>query len=166
MLVFRRLGLSEPQPYKVQLRVVKSLISENDEGLHDEKVTQKLGNSVAALYSVPTAIFCFLRAQKPIAGIQTDNPFRRAVQYAVSATSITCINNFLVTVERRLCKRVKIIFQISLGGDTDTIGSMTGAIAGAFYGEEKINSNLLQHLEASEEFRILGDRLFELSVAR
>ena len=59
------------------------------------------------------------------------------------------------------------MFQISLGGDTDTIGSMTGAIAGAFYGEEKINDNLLRHCEASEEFRILGDRLFELvSVAR
>lgn len=129
------LGLSEPQPYKIQLRVMKSLISENDPS--DERVIQKLGNSVAALYSVPTAIFCFLRAQKPITGIQTDNPFRRAVQYA-----------------------------ISLGGDTDTIGSMTGAMAGAFYGEEKINSNLLLHCEASEEFRILGDRLFELSVAR
>lgn len=84
MLIFRRLGLSEPQPYKVQLCMVKSLISEDSEGLHDEKVIQKLGNSVAALYSVPTAIFCFLRAQKPITGIQTDNPFRRAVQYAVN----------------------------------------------------------------------------------
>ena len=92
MLVFRRLGLSEPQPYKVQLCTVKSLISENDdESLHDEKVIQKLGNSVAALYSVPTAIFCFLRAQKPITGIQTDNPFRRAVQYAVSTASINII---------------------------------------------------------------------------
>ncbi|XP_043792049.1 ADP-ribose glycohydrolase ARH3-like [Apis laboriosa] len=130
------LGLSEPQPYKIQLAIIKSLISENNEGPHDEKVIQKLGNSVAALYSVPTAIFCFLRAQKPIIGIQTENPFRRAIQYA-----------------------------ISLGGDTDTIGSMTGAIAGAFYGEEKISNNLLQHCEASEEFKILGDKLFEVSVA-
>lgn len=132
------LGLSEPQPYKVQLNIVKSLIAEADGAEpHDEKVVQNLGNSVAALYSVPTAIFCFLRAQKPITGIQTENPFRRAVQYA-----------------------------ISLGGDTDTIGSMTGAIAGAFYGEEKISSNLLQHCEASEEFRLLGDQLFELVVAK
>ncbi|XP_071871330.1 ADP-ribosylhydrolase ARH3 [Bombus fervidus] len=131
------LGLSEPQPYRVQLCMVKSLISEDGEASHDEKVIQKLGNSVAALYSVPTAIFCFLRAQKPITGIQTDNPFRRAIQYA-----------------------------ISLGGDTDTIGSMTGAIAGAYYGEEKISSNLLQHCEASEEFRILGDKLLELSIAQ
>lgn len=60
----------------------------------------------------------------------------------------------------------KDFFQISLGGDTDTIGSMTGAIAGAFYGEEKINNNLLQHCEASEEFKVLGDKLFEVSIAQ
>ena len=129
------LGLSEPKPYKVQLGILKTLISENDDGQHTEKVVEKLGNSVTALYSVPTAIFCFLRAQKPITGIQTENPFRRAIQYA-----------------------------ISLGGDTDTIGSMTGAIAGAFYGEEKISSNLLQHCEASKEFRTLADQLFDIAV--
>lgn len=60
----------------------------------------------------------------------------------------------------------KNFFQISLGGDTDTIGSMTGAIAGAFYGEEKISNNLLQHCEASEEFKVLGDKLFEVSIAQ
>lgn len=43
---------------------------------------------------------------------------------------------------------------------------MTGAIAGAYYGEEKISSNLLQHCEASEEFRILGDKLLELSITQ
>lgn len=60
----------------------------------------------------------------------------------------------------------KNFFQISLGGDTDTIGSMTGTIAGAFYGEEKISNNLLQHCEASEEFKVLGDKLFEISIAQ
>ncbi|XP_054003811.1 ADP-ribosylhydrolase ARH3-like isoform X2 [Hylaeus anthracinus] len=130
------LGLSEPQPYKAQLDIIKTLISESNEGPHEEKVVQKLGNSVTALYSVPTAIFCFLRAQKPITGIETENPLRRAVQYA-----------------------------ISLGGDTDTIGSMTGAIAGAFYGENNINSNLLQHCEASDEFRTLADQLFDKVMA-
>ena len=31
-----------------------------------------------------------------------------------------------------------IIYAISLGGDTDTIATMAGAIAGAYWGEEKI----------------------------
>jgi ADP-ribosylglycohydrolase len=36
------------------------------EDAHDEEVERTLGTSVAALYSVPTAIFCFLRACTPI----------------------------------------------------------------------------------------------------
>ncbi|XP_076294584.1 ADP-ribosylhydrolase ARH3 [Lasioglossum baleicum] len=130
------LGLSEPEPYTTQLNVLKDLISEEGEGPHDEKVVLKLGTNISALYSVPTAIFCFLKAQKPIGGIQTENPFRRAIQYA-----------------------------ITLGGDTDTIGSMTGAIAGAFYGEEEINSNLLRHCEDAEKFRKLADELFDVATA-
>ncbi|XP_078035897.1 ADP-ribosylhydrolase ARH3 isoform X2 [Augochlora pura] len=130
------LGLSEPKPYKTQLNVLKSLITTEGEGPHEETVALKLGTNISALYSVPTAIFCFLRAQQPINGIETKSPFRRAIQYA-----------------------------ISLGGDTDTIGSMTGAIAGAFYGEKEINSNLLQHCEDSEEFKNLADQLFDITMA-
>ncbi|XP_032685302.1 ADP-ribose glycohydrolase ARH3-like isoform X2 [Odontomachus brunneus] len=119
--------------YKDQLCAIKELISEDGDGPHDEKIVQRLGTDINALYSVPTAIFCFLRAQRPIKGIKTDNPLRRAIQYA-----------------------------ITLGGDTDTIASMTGAIAGAFYGEQKLSPLLLQHCEASEQFRELADQLLDV----
>ncbi|XP_001607700.1 ADP-ribose glycohydrolase ARH3-like isoform X1 [Nasonia vitripennis] len=129
------LDLVEAQPYKSQLNLIKKLLQEEgEENPIDDKVIKNLGNDISGLRSVPTAIFCFLRAQKPIKGIKTDNPFRRAVQYA-----------------------------ISLGGDTDTIGSMTGAIAGAFYGEEVISPNILQHLEASTDFKDLADDLFQVA---
>lgn len=78
---------------------------------------------------------------------------------------ISEIRLILIIVYSQKLKK-KDFFQISLGGDTDTIGSMTGAIAGAFYGEEKISNNLLQHCEASEEFKVLGDKLFEVSIAQ
>lgn len=52
--------------------------------------------------------------------------------------------------------------QITLGGDTDTIASMAGAIAGAYYGDDRINSNMLKHCECSEEFAKLGDELFDI----
>ncbi|XP_011136475.1 poly(ADP-ribose) glycohydrolase ARH3 isoform X1 [Harpegnathos saltator] len=120
--------------YKDQLCTIKELISENGDRPHDEKVVQTLGVGLNALYSVPTAIFCFLRAQRPIKGIKTDNPLRRAIQYA-----------------------------ITLGGDTDTIASMTGAIAGAFYGEEKFSPLLLEHCEVSEQFRELADKLLDVA---
>ncbi|EEB18428.1 ADP-ribosylglycohydrolase, putative [Pediculus humanus corporis] len=98
--------------YETQLTLMKNFFSKESPP-SDEEVVTKLGNSVSSIFSVPTAIYCFLRAQERIPKIDTDNPFRRAIQYA-----------------------------ISLGGDTDTIASMTGAIAGAFFGDEIINENL------------------------
>ena len=114
-ILFCSLGISEPQPYKIQLGTIKSLISEAGEGPHAEKVVQKLGNSVTALYSVPTAIFCFLRAQKPITGIETENPFRRAIQYAVS--SVYCGEIIYWTYEeiedsRYRCLNVNLFFRL------------------------------------------------------
>lgn len=55
-----------------------------------------------------------------------------------------------------------IYFQITLGGDTDTIGSMTGALAGAFYGEDKFSNNLLEHCEGSKKFAYLGEKLYNI----
>ncbi|XP_012255881.2 ADP-ribosylhydrolase ARH3 [Athalia rosae] len=127
------LGLVDPMPYKTQLKLVRDLICKIDEA-HEQKVVHQLGTEVSALYSVPTAIYCFLRAQRPIQDIETENPLRRTIQYA-----------------------------ISLGGDTDTIGSMAGAVAGAFYGEELIKPEVLQHCENSTEFKNLADKLFDLS---
>lgn len=49
-----------------------------------KRIVQELGVNVTALESVPTAIFCFLKAQKRIRKVRTDNPLRRAIQYAVS----------------------------------------------------------------------------------
>ncbi|XP_014215558.1 poly(ADP-ribose) glycohydrolase ARH3 isoform X2 [Copidosoma floridanum] len=131
------LGLVEPQPYKKRLTLVKKLLSEkNGNKPTPDQVVHELGNDITGVGSVPTAIFCFLRAQSPIEGIRTENPLRRAIQYAVS-----------------------------LGGDTDTIGCMTGAIAGAFYGDEKLSPNVLQHCEGSEEFKQLADKLLDAATS-
>lgn len=66
----------------------------------------------------------------PINVLQTDCPFRRTIQYA-----------------------------ISLGGDTDTIASMAGAIAGAFYGIDVINPNLQKHCEFIQNTLDLADEI-------
>lgn len=100
----------------------------------DADVVNVLGNDVSALYSVPTAIYCFLRSQKAINGIDSDNPFRRAIEYA-----------------------------IALGGDTDTIASMAGAISGAYHGESVLPVNLVKHLELNKEITSLADKLYEAS---
>lgn len=101
----------------------------------DTDILNVLGNDVSALYSVPTSIYCFLKAQKSIKGIDSENPFRRAMEYA-----------------------------ISLGGDADTIACMAGAISGAYYGETVIPANLVKHLELHEEVTLLADKLYEASL--
>ena len=63
---------------------------------------------------------------------QTNNPFRRTIQLAVS-----------------------------LGGDTDTIASMAGAIAGAYYGVDGINENLLNLAEGREMVDSLATKLHD-----
>ncbi|KXB05196.1 hypothetical protein AKJ50_01540 [candidate division MSBL1 archaeon SCGC-AAA382A13] len=55
-----------------------------------------------------------------------------------------------------------VAYSISLGGDADTIGAMTGAISGAFHGFESIPDGWIEKLE--DKIRIIGlaDELFEV----
>ncbi len=46
-----------------------------------------------------------------------------------------------------------VTYAVSLGGDTDTIGAMTGAISGAYYGEAAIPKEWMEQLEAGEKGR-------------
>jgi len=55
-----------------------------------------------------------------------------------------------------------VLYAISLGGDTDTIASMTGALAGAHLGEDAIPSAWRNQMEGREQLRDLADALLEL----
>lgn len=55
-----------------------------------------------------------------------------------------------------------VLFAVSLGGDTDTIGAMTGAIAGAYYGVEKIPRGWIEKLENREYIEKLAHKLWKL----
>lgn len=54
-----------------------------------------------------------------------------------------------------------VVYAISLGGDTDTIGAMTGAISGAFLGIEKIPERWLNQLENIGKAKAYVDSLAE-----
>ncbi|GAB0088891.1 ADP-ribose glycohydrolase ARH3 [Sergentomyia squamirostris] len=125
------INTANPEPYQDQLKEIIRLLEK--ENPNDEVVLNGLGHSVAALYSVPTAIYCFLRSLSEIEDIPVENPFMRCLEYS-----------------------------ISLGGDTDTIASMACAINGAFYGESIIPSTLLKHCESSEEVTNLADSLIKI----
>ncbi|XP_055335856.1 ADP-ribosylhydrolase ARH3-like isoform X2 [Paramacrobiotus metropolitanus] len=95
--------------YTNRLRIAKMLL--NDANATQKDVIEKMEHSVnmLALDAIPMAIFCAARALRPITGIETDNPFARTILYA-----------------------------ISMGGDTEAIATMAGAISGAWLGVQNI----------------------------
>ncbi|GAB6024505.1 ADP-ribose glycohydrolase ARH3 [Chamberlinius hualienensis] len=104
-----------------------------DDEVENKIIVDNLGNGIAAANSVVTATYAFLRASRPISFLPIDNPFERTIVYAVT-----------------------------LGGDTDTIASMAGAIAGAFYGVQSIPKELQKCCENYNKALELADQLYEV----
>jgi poly(ADP-ribose) glycohydrolase ARH3 len=55
-----------------------------------------------------------------------------------------------------------VLYAVSLGGDADTIGSMTGAIAGAYYGVEGIPSQWRETVENRDKIERLARELWQV----
>ncbi len=59
-----------------------------------------------------------------------------------------------------------VVYAVSLGGDTDTLAAMTGAIAGAFHGVDAVPGRWWEALETGNKGRDyivdLGERLYQL----
>ncbi|CAL8094245.1 unnamed protein product [Calicophoron daubneyi] len=90
------------EKYKSKFECVNSLL-QLDRDPPATEVVERLGNDLQALNSVPTAIYIFLRSLKPIPSIPFDSVLLRCLACA-----------------------------ISLGGDTDTIGTMACSLAGGY----------------------------------
>ena len=58
-----------------------------------------------------------------------------------------------------------VLYAISLGGDTDTIGAMTGAISGAYLGIHSIPDRWKEKLENRSSIEDLAERLWEIKAA-
>jgi len=55
-----------------------------------------------------------------------------------------------------------LVYAVSLGGDADTIGAMTGAIAGAYWGIEAIPERWRDRLENGKFIEKLAERLWQI----
>jgi ADP-ribosyl-[dinitrogen reductase] hydrolase len=55
-----------------------------------------------------------------------------------------------------------IVEAVNLGGDTDTIGAVTGAVVGARFGAAELPERWLSVLDHADELRELGEQLAEL----
>lgn len=119
-------------PFCDRLHRVKELIERNQVSI--EEVISELGNGIAALQSVPTAIFCVLHCLELREGL----PERYG------------------GMERTMA------YSLALGGDTDTIACMAGAIAGAHYGVDAIPQTWQRCCEGSEDADRSAERLYKL----
>jgi len=104
--------------YQERIDIIREiLVSEPD----TIEVITKLGTSVRAHESAPTAVYAYLKYGAD---------YLRTVAYCVS-----------------------------LGGDTDTIAAMAGALSGAQLGEAALPSNALERLEERERITALAEGL-------
>lgn len=118
--------------YCCKLEHIRTLLQEPE--VTRSQICTELGNEISALKSVPAAVYSFLRCMRPVGDIPDEyNEFQRTVIYAVS-----------------------------LGGDTDTIASMAGAIAGACYGIDNIPAEWSDACEATHAATLLADKLYEI----
>ncbi|XP_056004434.1 ADP-ribosylhydrolase ARH3-like [Ostrea edulis] len=101
-----------------------------------EEIFEILGTDISAYRSVPAAVYSFLRASKHIDKLEDRNSFEKT-----------------------------IILAITLGGDTDTIATMAGAIAGAHYGIESIPKSWQVGCEAVDEALKFAQQLYQISIS-
>jgi len=125
--------LNRNKTYVQQLKSITNLLDVKDSEDNLVRFVKTLGNDIAAVRSAPTALFSFLKAQKPIDGFCETNDFQRTLELAMS-----------------------------FGGDSDTIMSMAGAIAGAYYGEKNIPKYLINLCEGIEDAQHQADEIFKL----
>ncbi|XP_053701018.1 ADP-ribosylhydrolase ARH3 [Synchiropus splendidus] len=120
------------KPFCERLHRVQELVDRSNVSI--EEVIAELGNGIAALHSVPTAIFCVLHCLQP----------REILPESYGGLERT------------------IAYSLALGGDTDTIASMAGAIAGAHYGYEAIPPSWIKCCEGSQDADLSARRLHAL----
>ncbi|TNN78846.1 Poly(ADP-ribose) glycohydrolase ARH3 [Liparis tanakae] len=117
------------KPFCERLHRVRDLMDRSKVSI--EEVISELGNGIAALHSVPTAIFCVLHCLQPR----------------------ECLPANYGGLERT------IAYSLALGGDTDTIACMAGAIAGAHYGIEAVPQSWIRCCEGAEDADMNAGRL-------
>uniref|UniRef100_A0A1A7WLI1 ADP-ribosylhydrolase ARH3 n=1 Tax=Iconisemion striatum TaxID=60296 RepID=A0A1A7WLI1_9TELE len=120
------------KPFCERLHRIRDLMDRSKVSI--EEVISELGNGIAALHSVPTAIFCVLHCLQP------QDSFPESYS----------------GLERT------IAYSLALGGDTDTIACMAGAIAGAHYGIEVIPQSWIRYCEGAEDADVNAKRLHTL----
>ncbi len=81
-----------------------------------------------------------------------------------SAFVVDSLRTALWAVLRAATFEEAVCTVVNLGDDADTVGAITGALAGALHGETEIPARWLAPLAARERLTVVADRLAELSM--
>lgn len=123
----------EKMPYCWKLEKIREYVK-SEQVPSTEEIGENLGTDVSALGSVPAAIYSFLISPKHVDELKDRSGYERT-----------------------------IITAISLGGDTDTIATMAGAIAGAYYGLDDIQLYLQEACEGVQDALEFAKDLYNLT---
>ena len=85
-------------------------------------------------------------------------------QLGTGASSLESVSTAIYAFLSHRDFKSAVIYAVSLGGDADTIGAMTGAIAGAYYGIEGIPSQWRETVENREYLEQLGKKLWDVKM--
>jgi len=121
-----------PDTSSYDLSTIQELLGLGDQ-LKNSEMIQSLGNDVSASRSVPPAIFSFIREAFDNRPSSSGSQFLRVLKTA-----------------------------LRFGGDSDTIGSMAGAIAGARFGISSIPKELMRICEGVDHAEQQADKMFDL----
>ncbi len=73
----------------------------------------------------------------------------------------TAIYSFLANLESF---EESVVYAVNLGGDTDTLGAMTGGLSGSYHGIEKIPQRWKEKLENRVYIESLAEKLWEIKL--
>ncbi len=137
--------------YSKKLKKLKKLLIRCSKGeiVDMKKFYEKFCDcGVKSYESIPVALFAFMVAVNNSCANEVDSKLRRN-------NTFECYGH----IER------VILYAISLGGDTDTIASMAGSIAGAYFGLDATKTeNVFKSCESYDDAIMFADELFNLSV--
>ena len=92
------------------------------------------------------------------------SPEAVAMELGTGASSVESVSVSIYSFLANRDFKSAVAFAVSLGGDSDTIGAMTGAIAGACYGVEGIPSQWLETVENRSYIEQLAKKLWEVKM--
>ncbi|ANF29683.1 ORF_35 [Catopsilia pomona nucleopolyhedrovirus] len=122
-----------------------------DNAVDTARAAEILGTSLRASQSVAAALYAFLKI------LDVDEKKRIIIASSYTMGYLESSRNDDGNGGNRRRDRVldTIKCAVSMGGDTDTIGAMAGALAGAYYGLECMNDRLLNKCENYTHFNCL-----------